>query len=94
MEEWITWEIVFGFLGSLTIMAGFIIGVIKTRPKIEPVIKTEMIELRSLINNLEVRINELKEHQEKIDDRLLNEIEKLELRIEKIMDIIIEQLSK
>ena len=53
-----------------------------------------MTELRVMIKNLELRINELKEHQEKIDDNVIKEIEKLELRIEKIMDLIIEQLTR
>ena len=98
MLEWITWEIVFGFLGTLTVIGGFIIGIIKIRPKKEEVsgsvFKTEMIELRAMINNLELRINELKEHQEKLDETVIKEIEKLELRIEKIMDLIIEQLTR
>lgn len=94
MIELLSWELVFGFLGTLTIVAGFVIGVIKNMPKIESAIKTEMIELKSLINSLELRLIELKDHQEKIDDRLLNEIEKLELRIEKIMDLIITELTK
>ena len=97
MEEWITWEIVFGFLGTLTVVAAFILGIIRMRPKVEEVsesaIRTEMTELRVMITNLELRINELKEHQEKIDDNVIKEIEKLELRIEKIMDLIIEQLT-
>ncbi len=98
--EWITWEIVFGFLGTLTVVCGFIVGIYRTRPKPAPIevtesaIKTEMIEFKSLLTNLEFRINELKEHQEKIDENVIKEIEKLELRIEKIMDLIIEQLSK
>ncbi len=98
MEEWVTWEMVFGFLGTLTVIGGFIIGIIKIRPKNEEIsesaIRTEMIELRAMINNLELRINELKEHQEKIDENVIKEIEKLELRIEKIMDLIIEQLTR
>lgn len=95
--EWITWEIVFGFLGTLTVIGGFIIGIYWARPKPEvpvSVIKTEMVELKSLLTNLELRIVELKEHQEKIDENVMKEIEKLELRIEKIMDLIIEQLTR
>lgn len=103
MEEWITWEIVFGFLGALTVVAGFIVGIYRTREMTRPkpveeikesAIKTEMIELKIMIRNLELRINELKEHQEKLDETVIKEIEKLELRIEKIMDLIIEQLTR
>lgn len=96
--EWVTWEIVFGFLGTITVVCGFVVGIYKTRPKKEEVsesaIKTEMIEFRSLLTNLELKIVELKEHQEKIDENCIKEIEKLELRIEKIMDLIIEQLTR
>ncbi len=100
MEEWITWEIVFGFLGTLTVVAGFIVGVYRTREMTKPkqiedsAIKTEMIELRVMIRNLELRISDLKEHQDKIDETVVKEIEKLELRLEKIMDLIIEQLTR
>lgn len=92
----LSWEIVFGFLGTITIIGGFIIGIIKTRPKkevAESAIKTEMIEFKSLLNSLELRIVELKEQQEKLDERCIGEIEKLELRIEKIMDLIIAELT-
>ena len=61
MSEWITWEIIFGFLGTLTVVAGFIVGIYRTRemtrpkPIVEEVsesaIKTEMIELKVMIKN-------------------------------------------
>ncbi len=103
MDNWITWEIVFGFLGTLTVVAGFIVGIYRTREMTRPkpveetsdsAIKAEMIEFKALLNSLELRIVELKEHQEKIDETVIKEIEKLELRIEKIMDLIIEQLTR
>ena len=103
MDSWITWEIVFGFLGTLTVVAGFIVGVYRTREMTKPkpaekisesAIKAEMIELKVMIKNLGHRINELKEHQDKLDETVIKEIEKLELRIEKIMDLIIEQLTR